>query len=397
MKRPSFFLGHFGYPGGCACPQVGNDTPIIPPTGAVLSDNRYFTLTQAAAGQMLVVPKGSNVQSFLTAGVGVRGFAFYAAGEFTVEPAPALTLPLLNPLVSGSHPAPPGFKYIMAGTGDPADWRHVAAPTAGTWVLQSQNGSFLLVDASSIPGIDVIGASGVTTIKGGLMMLINLTPTTYALRRLAVSHNRVVVGDIDPVSGESGYKALPDASPLTHPIASFLNLRVREFIGLDGSGNMIAGGLEDAAVTGLGAVTDGKSVFYSTVNKRFFFRPPQTFNFTQNTTTSASTAYTSTFAAMPAGHGDGQSLNYNYPKVRIDFSMSTTAQESITLGLYRDGTLLQEFPFKTDYDVSFFYVDVANPLGAHTYDVRWRATTGVTATSPGIIEQSSFMIQTLGY
>jgi hypothetical protein len=380
----------------CPCPQTGNANPIIPVTGAVVADDKYFTLILAPKGQLLLVPKGSNAQAFLTAGAGVRGFVFFEAGEVAVQPAPALTLPLLNPLSGGAHPAPPGWKYLMVGTGDPADWRMIAAPTAGSWVLQSQNGSYVLVDATSVPGINAIGASGTTTAKGGLMMLVQLTSTTYALQRLAVAHKRVVVGDIDSVTGASGYKALPDADALTHPIAQFTTLRCREFLGLDSNGNVLANGLETATVTGLGAIGDGKSVFYSTAAKRFFFRPDQTFKYTQVTTASASTAPPATWANLPSGHGAGLSLNYNYGSVRIDFQMNQATSAACQLGLFRDGVLLNTFPRSGAADYSFTFIDEANPLGARLYDVRWQSGTG----SPGvarIINQSNLLVQTLGY
>lgn len=380
----------------CPCPQTGNANPIIPVTGAVVADDKYLTLIVAPKGQLLLVPKGSNTQAFLTAGANVRGFVFFAAGEVQVSEAPALTLPLLNPSVANVHPAPSGWKYLMVGTGDPADWRMIAAPTAGSWVLQSQNGSYVLVDATSVPGINAIGANGTTVAKGALLMLVQLTSTTYALQRLVVAHKRVIVGDIDSTTGAAGYKPLPDADALTHPIAQFTTLRCREFLGLDSNGNIITNGLEDATVTGAGAIGDGKSVFYSTAAKRFFFRPPQTFQYTQVTTPSASTPPPITYANLPSGHGAGLSLNYNYGNVRVDFQMNQAGAGAAYLALFRDGTQINEFPRSGSADYSFTYIDQGIALGPHTYDVRWRSGTSALGVAR-IVNQSNLTIQTLGY
>lgn len=381
--------------GDCGCSQTGNDTPVFAPTGAKLCDDRYHTLVTSAIGQMMVVAKGSNCQSFLRNAVVPRGFVFYEGEEVKILGAPILTLPVLNPAVSGSHPVPPsGFKFLLAGTGEPAEWRHVAAPTAGTWVLQSINGTFVLVDAGSIPGINQVGLSSATTPKGGMMMIVETAPGSnmFALRRLQVQHERVVVGDIDEL-GVAGYKPLSPSAPLKHDIGQFKETRFRTLVGLTSEGAPIAGGLEQAVVTGADSITDGVRMVYSPAQKRLFRAPAPTYAFTQVTTASASTLPAIDFTAMPAGHGAGQSLNYSYPTVRIDFNITFTAAENFVLGLYRDGILLQQFPNTATLDgFGFFFVDTSNPLGAHVYDVRWKKTSGTTGA---VISRSSMLITTM--
>lgn len=380
----------------CGCPQTGTSDPVFPVNGAIISDDRYFSLLTAPRGQLLLVPKGSNAQAFLTGASGFTGFVMYANGEVSLVNAPALTLPVINPAVSSVYPPPGTFKYLFTGTGEPAAWGMVAAPTTGVFVLQSQNGSFQLVDASSIPGIDQIGQSGTTVAKGGLMMLVNTSGTHYALQRLAVAHRRVVVGDIDGTTGASGYKSIGDTETLFHPTIQTNAFQFKTLQALDSGGNLVSTGLELAAATGSGAVTDGLRLFYSPGAKKLMLSPAQTVNFTQVTTVSASITPPTDFAAMPSGHGGGVSLNYNYANVRIDFQMNTAANETLTLGLYRDGILLQQFPATNETTFSFTFVDQGNPLGAHTYDVRWKLTSGST-TGAVVIQQSFFLISTLGY
>lgn len=392
IKRPSFF---FNRNGDCGCAggvveslQVAR--AVCPPTGARVTDDRYFSLVTTPQGRLLVVPRGSNSQCFLTSDF--AGFVLFANGEARVAKEIIMTLTLLNPAVSGSYPVPGGFKYLMAATGDPAEWRLLAAPTAGRWLVECVNGSWVFVDAGSIPGIQDVGQSGLTALSGGLMMLVNAgtdEAPNWAIRRLAVADKRVVVGFVDPDTGAQTYRALAAGLFLEHPKAKFPILQCRTFEMLDADGIVISGGLEQALAIGVGSITDAINPVYSPTAKRFFKAPLQTFEQYKIDANVAATE-TVSYALMPSSHGQAASLNFNYPIVRIDFQIRLTAAAGVTFGLFRDGAFLQEVNTESALDVSLVFMDKTNPLGAHTYDIRMKAS-GAVAN----IQYSCLTISTL--
>ena len=362
---------------GCGCPtaQTGNSTPCAVPAGALICDDKYRTLTESDEVQLLGVRAGSNCQAFLKGSASQVGFAFYRGGGFRVDSAPQMTLPLLNPPTSGVYPNPGGFKYMTAAVGDPGDWRHFAAPSAGTWILYVKNGQWQLLDAGAIPGIQEVGAGG-TTPKGQLLTLVQQVDGSWLAKKLEVVQSRVVVGDIDG-SGVGGYKPLAPSAALVHPIGKFQEMRLFALQMLDSSGTEVAGGMKQAVVTGAGAVTDGVRMIYTPTTKELMKAPPATIAFTKVTTLSASTNPPASYAAMPGGHGAGASRTYNYDTVRIDFEMRTNAAEIFSLGLFKDGTMIQEFAYTAAVSAqSFFYTDTAVVLGNHTYEVRWQKVGG---------------------
>jgi hypothetical protein len=212
------------------------------------------------------------------------------------------------------------------------------------------------------------------------------------VRTLVVGHHRVLVGDVDGITGLTGHKSLPDADDLEHPKAKITAMRFYTLETLDLAGNSIAGGLEQAIVTGIGAVTDGVRMIYSPTLKRLFKAPPHTNSFVAVNSASGSFTPAVAYGAIPGGHGAGVSHNYNYANVRIDFNLGSTADEAYQLGLFRDGTLLQEWNNLAILDtMTVFYNDVAVVPGAHTYDIRIKKTTGTNALN---VRQSFFMIST---
>lgn len=395
ISRPRF------HPGDCPCAPcspfpAGCATPYYPATGATIADNRYFAFTTATKGQALIVPKGSNAQAFLKGSANQRGFVFFENDEIQIDSDPTLTLPLHNPAVSGNYPQPAAFKYLTIAHGaDPAEWRHVAAPSAGSWVLQCISGQWVLVDAGQIPGINQVGISSATLAKGNLLALEEVTPGVFTVKKLQVQHGRVLVGHVDSGTGIVGYKALGLSEGLVHPIGKFADLRFTTLTSCDGAGAEIAGGLEQAVTTGIGAVTDGIRMIYSPSLKRLFKAPAQTFVPLAVFTPGASTVPPAAYEALPGGHGAGSSQTYNFGTVRVDFTMGTTADERYQIGLFRDGVLIAEFDNTAVVDTyGFFYIDTGVTPGAHTYDIRWKKTTGSNAA---VIRYSIFQVSTLGY
>lgn len=394
MKLPSFFFSQ----GDCGCSTSSRqyDRPVCPPTGARVTDDRYFSLALASRGQALVVPKGSNSQTFLTGDF--SGFVFFGDGEVSVKKDVQLTLTLLNPSVSGNYPVPGGFKYITGATGDPAEWRHIAAPSTGRWIMQSVNGQWVLTDAGSIPGIQDIGNSGLTVTQGSVMMLVNSgtdEAPIWVVRRLAVADKRVIVGQIDGDTGEATFHTLPVGTYLEHPKAKLTEFLCRTFATLDADGNAISGGIEQAVVTGAGSISDPTKMVYSPATKRIYQAPPGTLAVTNVPDNGTSTTITTSYVALPSGHGAGISKQYNYPTVRVDFfgtMNSGTASSVIVFGVFRDGTLLQEIVNDDQRKIAFCFVDQACPYGIHSYEIRWKKTSGTPVV---IISNSYLTVQTI--
>lgn len=375
-----FNRGDCGCDGSTLSLQAGR--AICPPTGARVTDDRYFTLVTAAAGQLIVVPKGSNSQCFLTGAL--AGFVYWANGEVRVLSEIDLTLTLLNPKVDGAYPVPADFKYLFAGTGDPTGWRHFAAPTAGRYLLASVNGAWTLQEAGQIPGIQDVGEIGATVTKGSLIMLVNIgeeDSPEYALRRLAVADKRVVVGFVDEDSGEQTFRTLLTSQYLEHPKAKFTELNFRTIGSLDADGNIISGGFDQALAYGGSAVTDGVRLIFSPTSNRLYKAPPHTIVVTNVPTNAGVATVPTSYGVMPGGHGVGSSGNFNYTTVRIDFNAGLTAgaaSNTQSFGVFRDGTLLQEFDNDLGTYVNLTYIDQSCPPGPHTYDIRWKRTSGST-------------------
>lgn len=362
--------------------QNGCAPSFFPPNGAIIADNRYFSLLTAPQGQLLLVPKGSNTQAFLKGAAGFRGFVFYAGEEVALVNAPMLTLPLVNPAVSGAFPATGAtFPYIMVGTGDPAAWQMVHAPTAGSWMIQANGGVFSLVDAGTIPGMDTIGGSPSTVLKGGLTMIVENPAGSghYTLKRMAVVAGHTIVGDVDEF-GVQGFKVLGDTQPLKHPISEFQELRFNHLVALDDTGTVLSE-LPLASMFGVGSIADPTRLVYSPANKKIYKAPATTVVVTNVPTNLAAAGgnITASYANIPGGHGAGISGVFNFRTVRVDFNAAMTsgaASNTQSFGVFRDGILLQEFDNDIATQVSLVYIDQACPFGSHTYDVRWKRVTG---------------------
>lgn len=392
MKRPMMFFTS----GDCPCTPspLHCDPPCTPFVGVTLSDDRYYGLATSAEGQLLLVPKGSNSQHFLKGSAGLVGFVIYEDEVVRIKVNPSINLPFMNPAVSGSYPLPGAFPFIVVGSGNPMQWRQLAAPSTGTYILESVNGSWVLAPGGTIPGLNTIGASPETVLKGGVMMIIEDPDNagTYLVRRLAVIDKRVIVGNVDADTGEQTYGPLSSVVALTHPMGNFPKLYFRTFESLDADGNLISGGLEQAVVTGFGAVTDGIRMWYSPTTRRIYRAPAATHTFSSIGSSATATPPVS-YTAPPGGHGAGSSAVYNYPDVRIDATFMFTADESFTMGLYRDDVLLHEFVNNATIDTfTIFYVDSACPPGSHTYSCKWKKNSGTNAVT---IRQSLIMTMTL--
>lgn len=253
IKRPMLFFT------SCGCPSSPSEC-----VESVVCDDKYYTLANVPNGKLLVIAPGSKCQTFLTP---ERGFLFDPGSGFVGPTSePQVTLPILNPAVSGNHPATGTFKFLFAGgTGDPSPWNFLAAPTSGEYIIQSEGGVWKLVDVGTIPGLTGVGASATFATIGQVLSLVETAPASgeYVVRKLKSFDERPIVG-VDDDDG-TGIRSLPLDKRLTHPLGFFGELSVFKFIPADGAGEPL-GELPELP----GGVTDAKRMLYSASQQKIF-------------------------------------------------------------------------------------------------------------------------------
>lgn len=383
----------------CDCGPSGS-SQYRPPCVATIDSDAYLTLTVIPKGRLLVVSPGTTAQQFMKpAMVGetaVPGFVFDKGDGLGAycEPQPKITLPTLNPPVSGVFPPTGNWQYILTATGSAdAPWTFIAAPSTGTFIVQAKNGTFSLVDAGQIPGIDQIGAAAGFALKGSLLCTV-LVGSAYVVQKLKVVDRRVVVGNVD-VDGNAGYTPLSGGDYLEHPKAKLGEFLSRTFVTLEADNDTpITNGLELALAFGVGAIVDGFRVQYSPTAKRFFQAPAHTIASVVVPTNTGLVTVPSAYALIPGGHGAGVTHSYNYGNVRLDFSagLANAAGDTLSFGIYRDGALLQEYDNDNNNTLTVSYIDTTVTPGSHTYDIRWKRTSGTDQVN---MRNSMFLIQTL--
>lgn len=350
---------------------------------------------------MLVVVPGTTAQQFLKPAnngtINIPGFVFDKGDGLGVycEPQPKITLPILNPAVSGNYGNVATFQFLLTATG-PADapWTFVAAPSTGTFIVQAKNGTFSLVDAGQIPGIDQIGAAAGFAEKGSMLVTVRLVDGSYVVKKLKVIDRRVVVGNVD-ADGNAGYTPLSGTDYLEHPKAKLGEFLSRTFVTLEADGTTpITNGLELAPAFGVGAIVDAFRVQYSPTAKRFFQAPPHTIASVVVPTNTGLVTVPGAYALIPAGHGAGVTHAYNYSNVRIDFSagLANAAGDTLSFAIFRDGALLQEYDNDNNNTLTLSFIDTTVTAGSHTYDIRWKKTSGTDQVN---MRNSMFLIQTL--
>lgn len=412
LLRPDRRRNFFFSASDCGCtgtPQTGNSTPLFPNAGyATICDDRYLQLPTTATGRVLIVMPGSNCQVFLKSPVDGSGNPL--PGFLWINPdntvqgirTPALTLPFINPAVSGSHPATATFTALMATASgaDPHAWQFYKAPTSGQFILQSDNGVFRFVDSGAAPGLTAACAAGTTTV-------VHLTGCSkigengsgdpiYAMRKIAVTDKRVLVGVIPTNGDPPGVKTLPDNTPLVHPFGEFTDtLRMLKFVHLDSSGNPITDGLATSVAFGANSIADLSVPMFSPTTKKFVFRPTPVAE-SLIVAVSASVSPTASYALIPSGHCQMSPKAIHYPKVRVTAVINLGTDENVDFALFRDGVMIQEFNFSTPELVVCDFIDQNVPAGNRTYDIRQKRGAGSsTGTWSYTVRYSSLTVQTL--
>lgn len=370
----------------------GNDAPTAGNSAALICDNRYLGLQSLTRVRLLGVPLGGNCQQYLKAATeGGRGFAFMGTdGQIYVEDRPALTLPYLNPAVSGVFPPDGNFAALMIANGaDPMQWLFLRAPTTGSKVLAAENGVFLLKDPASSSGSTAVCYQDGNVASGNIVVCVktgvdgNGFPT-YGLSKLTVLHKHPVEGYIDPGTGIAGYRAIPSDQALTHPLAKIDTMRHSKFFQFDiATGNDEAGGMAPQPQTGGGAINDAELCVYSPSSNKFYRLPARTKE-TLTVTTDVVVADNGSYGSM-GGHCLWNNLQFNFPDylftatVRIRAGGGGPSYDTVLLGLFIDGTIVNEWDTKNGQDIALSYVGKGLTVGQHTVELKFKQNTDVNS------------------
>lgn len=376
--------------GACADPASGAQ--------ALICDPKYYNLGTILKMRLLGVPLGGSCQMFLKGPVlsppNPRGFVFMDSdGQVYVENEPKLTLPFLNPAVEGVYPRPGGFAYLQVGVGpDPITWKHLVAPSAGEWSLQSVNGVWQLRDITSGSGNTAVCANNATTPKGMLVCCIDTGDLDeddnpiYALRKLAVSHQRLIVGDVDD-DGVTGYKQLAADEYLRHELAVFPDLKVGSYqqtvdASPDNETTLEADGMKvQIPVDADPVVLCG---YNPTTHKfeRLAERTKEAMTMDGDVVVADSGAY-----VTMGGHAKFTNVQFNFPDfyfscgLRVANDDATPRYDGINYGLFIDGVQVHTWDVKGSKDAALALIYKGIPIGVHTVEVRFLQTAGAGVTS----------------
>lgn len=360
------------------------------PAGALICNPDYNGLDSITRVRLIGVPLGASCQQFLKrAGLdnqGGIGFVFMGAdGQAYVEQAPQLTLPYINPAVSGVFPPDGSFLSLIVGTGsDPLAWRMLHAPSSGEKVLTAKDGVFLLKDPSSATGQTAVCYQDGSVAMGNIVVCVKTGVDgdgfpTYQLSKLTVVHKRLVEGYVDPDTGAVGYRSVPADKEVEHPFAKFGLIREASFIQYDlGTGADEAGGMAPQPQTGGGAITDAQVVVYSPTTHKFYRLPARTKE-SLTVNTDVVVADNGSFVSM-GGHCLWNNLQFNFPDFLFTCSVRMrsdgTDYNNIHFGLFVDGVLVNDWDLKNDASVALSYIHKGLTIGQHTVDLRYKQTAG---------------------
>jgi len=356
----------------------------------VICANAYFSLVKASLGKLLMVPAGSNCQMFLAPPTeGGRGFVFMGSdGQAYVENAPSLRLPIINPVTGPSFELPGGFPFIIIGTGvEPNPWRFLAAPTAGNFSLVSENRQFFLRGQGQTTGQTAVCPTDTAVAKVSLFGCFQTgldgdDNPVYALRKLAVSHDRPVVGHIDEF-GVGGFRCAAPDSTFNHPLAAFNELKAATWLQINaGDGNVEGDGFPNAILTGPDAITDGRLLMWSPTTRKFYTFPAATKE-TLTVNADNAVADNGTYVSM-GGHCLFSNLNFNHPDffiaATIRMANDATNYAGIDYGLFIDGVQVHTWDVKGSKDNTLTHIHQGLEIGIHTIEIKFRQPAGAGDT-----------------
>lgn len=389
MKLPQIFRSP-----DCGCPS-GSSLPSGSPCSTVgqWCDERFGNLSATTRLNLFGVASGSICVGKFTP---KRGFIFddgSGAGQF-ISDEPIVSLTRVNPLSAGSYPETGTWPVMLAAVGaDPMNWRFVAAPTAGKWRIESENGVFKFVDASTLPGLSNVCSGGSLGANVGLFGCFDTGTTDgggniiYVIKKLNTPARRVLVG-FDDGAGNLSVKSLPNGTPLEHPLGLIDAMQVGEFRETDPTSVAdpkapYANGIPELVAEGVN-MTDCQLVVYSTGKKKFFRAPARLAeHVSQNSIPGIVVGLTSGYVNVP-GHLQFGALAFNYPNAYVSFNVQTDTAERVTFGLFIDGVLVKEWTYTnasgagysspTLHSGSCVVKNIA--AGNHTVEIKVKGTTG---------------------
>lgn len=389
FKKPMIFFGNCGCGGGS--PQSA-----LPPVngGAAVCDPRYLALASVPRLKLLGVTPGAQCQQFLGSTLPGNFFLMLGPdGQTFPTDQPQISLPDFNPAVSGAYPQPGGFsKIVIANGSNPALWYFLEAPSSGSKVLTSVNGQWLLQDPAGQTGQTAVCSQGTTTAKGNLISCVDtgtvdsLGAPVYALRKLAVRHTGIVVGDVDPITSASGFKTILLTEYLLHPKAKLDDLQCITFKHYTDPVTLAteAGGIMVQPVApGPTQITDAEIVTYSPTTMRFYRSPART---KQTLTVDADVivADNSTYVSM-GGHCQFSGVQFNYPDFFIFADIRLRAAgvggspaasyNNVLFGLFIDGVQVHTWDVKGDSVIALSHLYKGLTIGVHTVEIRFFQTT----------------------
>lgn len=372
---------------------------MFPVQGALIFDDRYFSLVTATNLKVLGVQQGSNAQAFLTSSI--RGFLFYGSdNQVSVTATPSVTLPYVNPAVSGSYPETGTAAAIMIANGaDPMNWQFFHAPTTGDWFLMAKGGTFSLQEPGEVPAINQIFADAATSITPELIGFVQTGvdgggDPVFSARKFAGTGTgeQPLVIRYNGTSGRFDVTGLLDSDTLQHPRMQFNTV-----FGLNDDGTNTTDGFAVRPDSGI-TQADVFGLSYDKGTKKVYRDAAHTYAVASSETLSG--LFPNNVLTAVSGHLNLGSRIIHYPNVRITAMMRTADVENPVMALFIDGAEVFRYTHlpvpsgatnNGKWLFTFEYLATGLSLGSHTFEIRVQA-----ATSPGgNIARSYISMQTL--
>ena len=353
-------------PSGTACPTA---TPI-----ATICDQRYLTLTAVPYGRLIVVPPGSDCQTFME-NSDAEAMVVSVGGALGYKPTkePKLSLPKLVGSPTSAAPAP--FPYIMiaGGSGSTTPWQMLPCPTAGEWYIKGTTGGWTLVENS--PQATQLGATFAAAATGTALEAIGFVDVgsgVYQPRRL-IGSGTLDVPMMLHYNGTSGRYEMK-AAAITDSL--YIGTIKATFFG-----EVSSGGVPTANSFGIrpnSGITqsDVYGLMINGPTGQVYRAPVHTYLTAESDVHTATQTPSGGFDVVPS-HTMSVSGTFNYPTVEVGFMFKFNGAEDADFGLFQDGVLAHTWSTSHGTAVESYYTGAwiltGVSLGAHTFDIRVKA------------------------
>lgn len=392
----------------CA-PCFGTPVPTAPFSGCTVAvcDNAYLLLGNAPRGRVLIVPPNSNCQLYLTPATGFMVDDGSGMGSFLTN-SPAIDMPILNAVTGETIGLPGAFRRIAVSPGgsENSAWKHLLAPTVGSYRLETDSGEWKLVDASGIPGIaevmTQVGSSSPITMIGAFdtgEVDDDTGDPIYVLRKLNSPQDQPIVG-VTRGDGTTATRALPLDEPLKHPLATFTTLKFKTLTAVDDDGDPIPSGYNllpaDTATT-----ANSIPLWYNVATGKFYRAPAAGYNRKFTAGESANIPDNDTYMSLPdARLTVGVTLAYGKALVTFATGIKDVAGEGGTnlnaqFKLKVDGVDWVQFASGNSKSQSGTDIVTGLTPGSHTFEIV--AKNIDTGTGALLLRSSLIAVQELPY